>query len=217
MKDEKGLENQRRMWGNMKKIGFVLILLISVTMIFAFQAIQINIYKWNIDDQKWEPVTSAMASGTGRGIFTTESLSGNVKGFIPISFFPPDGKRINFKVNVDISRAQTKLVLKPLVYSHIFGKWTVDNMYLLFNSTNDLKVSYSLQGDVQGYHIVSVDEKKNVKNSKEWKKMGKNTRIEQINLKSGSHEFYLWLGFDKTNDKIFVGPIVFDTYIVPNI
>jgi hypothetical protein len=138
-----------------------------------------------------------------------------IKGCVPISFLY-GGKRINFKVNINISQAKARVVLRPMIYSHVFGKWTVDNMYLLFNSTNDLNISYSLEGDVEGYYVAKVD-KKSVPKPKEWEKMGKNTEIDRVNLKSGSHEFYLWVGFDKTNEKVFVGPVIFDTYIVPSI
>ncbi len=197
-----------------KEMMFVLILLILTTLALS---IQITIYKWNSETQNWEMASENEATATASGIFTTESINGNINGFIPISFLSPNGERVNFKVNVNISQAKTRVVLKPLVYSHVFGEWTVDNMYLLFNSSNNLNISYSLQGDVEGYYIASVDEEKAPKDSKEWKRMGKSTEIDQINLKSGSHEFYLWVGFDKTNDSIFVGPVIFDTYIVPDI
>jgi len=197
-----------------KKMTFVLILLILATLTLATQIV---VYKWNESNQRWEAISSQQASATAAGNFTTRDVNGNVEGFIPISFLSRDGKRVNFKLNVNISRAKTKLVLKPMAYSHVFGKWTVDNMYLLFDSTNDLNVSYSLEGNVKGYYIAQVDKKKIPKKSKEWKKMDKNVNIDQINLKAGSHEFYLWIGFDKTNDRIFVGPVIFDTYIVPNI
>ncbi len=197
-----------------KEMIFLLILLTLATLTLATQIV---IYKWNKQNEKWEAVLSQQASATASGNFTTRDANGNVNGFIPISFLLQDGKRVNFKLNVNISRTKTKLVLKPMVYSHVFGKWTIDNMYLLFDSTNDLNVSYSFEGNVKGYYIAQVDKKGIRKNSKEWKEMDKNVNIDQINVKAGSHEFYLWIGFDKTNDKIFVGPVIFDTYIVPNI
>ena len=198
----------------MKKTAFV-VLGILILAIFTF-AIQISIYKWNSTTLTWEVVETLKATATGS--FSTHSVTGNVNGFIPISLWDPSYGRINFKLSVDISRIQSRIVFKPNVLTHVYGKWTVDDMYMLFRSNNNMSVSYSLEGDLEGYYTAQVDNpQKPPKDFKAWNKIGDKLNVKKISVSSGTHEFYLWLGFNKTKDKIFVGPVVFDTYIVPDI
>ena len=198
----------------MKRVIWVmLILLIVVT--FAF-SVEIAIYKWNSSDNKWEIYQTFKATATGS--FVTTSVNGNVNGFIPVELWDPSYGRINFKLKLDTSKISATLVFKPFISSHVFGKWTVDNMYMLFKSNDNMSVSYSMAGELEGYYVARVDEaKKPPQNLKNWNKLGNNLKEEKISVKSGIHEFYLWIGLDKIQDRIFVGPIIFDTYIVPNI
>ncbi len=198
----------------MKKSAFLmLMILILATLTFA---VQISIYKWNGTTSKWMVVKTLRATATGS--FSTHSIEGNVNGFIPISLWDPNYGRINFNLSVDISQVKSQMIFKPNVLTHVYGKWTVDDMYMLFRSNNNMNVSYSLEGDLEGYYTVLVDNsQKPPKDFKTWNKIGDKLNVEKINVSSGTHKFYFWLGFNKTKDKVFVGPIVFDTYIVPDI
>ncbi len=187
------------------------VLLMALAVVIIIETVTaFTVYRWDAESKTWKPTENA--SMTAEGAFES-SADGEV---IPIEFFS-NGKRIRFNLNVNISSVKVRLATLPIT-SHVFGKWTVDNMYVLLNSTNDLQVSYSIEGSKEGYYLSTVDEDTPPPPDVEkWKKIGKGVKTDKLSVSSGNHEFYLWLGFDKSEDTIFVGPIIFDTYVVPDI
>ncbi len=169
----------------------------------------ISIYRYDDENALWVLVNQiSVASAEASGTFTTSMIPGNLGGFIPISIWQSQYGRIEMKVEItQILTARISFSPYIDVNATVNGGWITDDLYVNLKSNDSLNFDYAVFGN-DVYHHVNID------NSPKWQKSS-DVNFERIRMKTGNHELYLVLGFNQGS--IFVGPIIVDTYVVPDI
>jgi len=166
----------------------------------------ISIYKYDETSSTWVLVNQiSIASAEATGNFTTAMIPGNVGGFIPISLWQSQYGRIEMKVEITQSLT-ARISFKPYldVNAMVNGGWMTDDLYINLKSNDALNFDYTVSGNNVSHNLTSNSQIQQTSSGK----------LERIRMVTGNHELVLYLGFKGT---IFVGPIVVDTYVVPDI
>lgn len=200
----------------MKKICFLLVLLTVSVLAFSNS---VSVYRYDDTQSKW--VTVEVISADATGVFTTESVPGNINGFIPINLISNYG-RVNYSVTIPTTLS-VQIDYKAGLGTYVYGEWATDDVHVLFRSNDQISLSYSLtdsNGSNQTYYQTKVDDTTPPSEGfKNWNQAGSNPGLSKLDLADGAHSFYLWLGFDNrnTNQTLSVRDLIFVTYIVPYI
>lgn len=184
---------------------FFFVLLLTFFTISTFGEI-ISIYKYDETNSTWVLVNQiSIATAEASGSFTTTMISGNIGGFIPISLWQSQYGKIEMKVEITQSLT-TRISFSPYIGANavVNGGWITDDLYISLKSNDSLNFDYSVSGNDVSHHLTSNTPVQQISSG----------RLERIRMTMGDHELYLWLGF---KGSIFVGPIVVDTYVVPDI
>jgi len=192
------------------KIFFLAAILLILTILPIFGD-TISIYKYDDQSSMWLLVNQIeIASAQATGNFTTAMAPGNVGGFIPISVWKSQYGRIEMSVEISQS-VSARISFSPYLGAIVNGKWVTDDLYVGLKSNDTLNFNYSVSSDT--YHHLNVG---NPSMPSKWERSS-NVNFQRIKVTSGNNELYLWLGFNTEGTGIFVGPVIVDTYVVPDI
>jgi 3',5'-cyclic AMP phosphodiesterase CpdA len=195
---------------NRMKIFFLAAILLILTILPIFGD-TISIYKYDDQSSMWLLVNQIeIASAQATGNFTTAMAPGNVGGFIPISVWKSQYGRIEMSVEISQS-VSARISFSPYLGAIVNGKWVTDDLYVGLKSNDTLNFNYSVSSDT--YHHLNVG---NPSMPSKWERSS-NVNFQRIKVTSGNNELYLWLGFNTEGTGIFVGPVIVDTYVVPDI
>ena len=181
-------------------------------MIFSFLPVfifgqTISIYKYDETSSTWVLVNQvSIASAEASGTFTTAMIEGNVVGFIPISLWQSQYGRIEMKVEITQSLT-ARISFSPYISASamVNGGWITDDLYVSLKSNDSLNFDYTVSRNDVSHHLTATS-------SVQQSFSGK---FERIRMTTGNHELYLYLGFNQ--ESVFVGPVIVDTYVVPDI
>lgn len=166
----------------------------------------ISIYKYDETSATWILVNQiSIASAQASGIFTTTMISGNVGGFIPISLWQSRYGRIEMKVEITQSLT-ARISFSPYtdISAKVNGGWITDDLYVSLKSNDSLNFDYAVSRNDVSHHLTATSPVQQSFSGK----------FERIRMTTGNHELYLYLGYQES---VFVGPIIVDTYVVPDI
>lgn len=182
-------------------------------MVFIFGE-TISIYKYDDTNARWILVNQiSVASAEASGNFSTIMIPGNISGFIPISIWQSQYGKIEMKLEITQSLS-ARISFSPYLglTAMVNGGWITDDLYVNLKSNDTLNFDYAVSGN-ETYHHLNVG---NDSMPSKWQKSS-NINLQRIRMTTGNHELYLWLGFNPEGTNVFVGPVIVDTYVVPDI
>jgi hypothetical protein len=176
------------MWGSMKRgLMFSLIFLILTT--FAF-TVQITIYRWNTDTQKWDVSPSEAASAEAYNSWCESLDTANANLW---------NKALSVSISVGITHNTGILTAKRetnTLTTKIYGKWMTDDVFDLFKGGENVNVSY-FSNSPTGPRLIKTEKNLPVKKIVTFLNASNSAKGENENAST----FYLWLNANNELEK----------------